>query len=371
MEPVTHFLTGACISRAGLNRKSAWSTFAAVLAAEAADIDILWGLGGPVEGLKHHRGITHTFLAAPVVAAACVGAAWGMDQLWQRWRRARAAAQAEQSIVAGQEKIHWGWLCLTSLLAALSHLFLDWTNNYGVRPFYPFWPKWFAGSVVFIWEPLLWVLLFSAIFFPWIFGLVGSEMGAHKRKFRGQGWAIFALVGMVLVWGWRWTERTHALAVLENLQVTADPIRRMDLEPYPLDPWKWHAILETSEYYQMAEVNSRTNAIDTDSHRDRMYRPQWTPAVEAAKHSPLGQVYLDWSTWPVLRDVGQEPIPGIEPPHLPPGHTWTTVEFSDLRWGYRFAGSSQVQRHKTLAGAVYIVDGQEEDGMMLHGREQK
>ena len=32
MEPITHFLTGACIGRAGLNRKTAYATLAAVLA---------------------------------------------------------------------------------------------------------------------------------------------------------------------------------------------------------------------------------------------------------------------------------------------------------------------------------------------------
>ncbi len=68
MEPVTHFLTGACIGRAGFNRKTAYATLAAVLAAEAADLDVFWGFAGPVEELKHHRGITHTFWAVPVVA---------------------------------------------------------------------------------------------------------------------------------------------------------------------------------------------------------------------------------------------------------------------------------------------------------------
>ena len=49
MEPVTHFLTGACIGRAGFNRKTAYATLAAVLAAEAADLDVFWGFAGPVE----------------------------------------------------------------------------------------------------------------------------------------------------------------------------------------------------------------------------------------------------------------------------------------------------------------------------------
>ena len=32
MEPVTHFLTGACLGRSGFNRKTAYATLAAVLA---------------------------------------------------------------------------------------------------------------------------------------------------------------------------------------------------------------------------------------------------------------------------------------------------------------------------------------------------
>ena len=43
MEPFTHFFTGACMGRAGLNRKTAYATLAATLAAEAADMDIFWG----------------------------------------------------------------------------------------------------------------------------------------------------------------------------------------------------------------------------------------------------------------------------------------------------------------------------------------
>ena len=35
-------------------------------------------------------------------------------------------------------------------------LLLDWTNNYGLRPFFPFNPRWYAGSFVFIAEPVMW-----------------------------------------------------------------------------------------------------------------------------------------------------------------------------------------------------------------------
>ncbi|MGC2697787.1 MAG: metal-dependent hydrolase, partial [Candidatus Angelobacter sp.] len=62
MEPVTHILTGACLGRAGLNRKTGLATLTLALAAEAPDIDSLSYFGGSVTGLQHHRGITHSFL---------------------------------------------------------------------------------------------------------------------------------------------------------------------------------------------------------------------------------------------------------------------------------------------------------------------
>src|SRR5664280_784593 len=139
MEPVTHFLTGACISRAGLNRKTAYATVVAVLAAEAADMDIFWSIAGPVEELKRHRGITHTLLGAPFVAAVVVGLVW-LLHWWQQNRRRNKTAPQED-----RQPVHWGWLYCIGLVAALSHLALDWTNNYGVRPFFPFNPRWYAG----------------------------------------------------------------------------------------------------------------------------------------------------------------------------------------------------------------------------------
>lgn len=365
MEPVTHFLTGACISRAGLNRKTAYATLTAVLAAEAADVDIFWGLAGPVEELKRHRGITHTLVGAPFVAAAAVGFVWLLHHWLERRRRKKGTAHEQQ-------EVHWGWLYGIALIASLSHLVLDWTNNYGVRPFFPFNPRWYAGSIVFIVEPVLWALLFAAMLMPWILGLTDAEIGARKRRFRGQGWAIFALLGMVVLWGWRWMEQAQARASLENIQVTTEPISRMAFEPYPVNPYRWHAIMETPEYYQTAEVNTWSDDVDTDAHRDVIYKPEVTPAVEAAKQTELGKVYLDWGTWAVVRDVGQEPVPGSPPPDLPPGRKWTTVEFTDLRFAYSFlATRGEGSRNTPLGGWVYIVDNHEEAGQGMGWRAQK
>jgi inner membrane protein len=377
MEPVTHFLTGACIGRAGLNRKTAYATLAAVLAAEAADIDVLWGLAGPVEGLKHHRGITHTFLAVPVMAAAAVGLVWLFDR-WRRTRSSRSANALNQNVkvpTAPPQALRWGWLYLTALLSALSHLLLDWTNNYGLRPFFPFNPHWYAGSFVFIAEPVLWALLLSALIVPWLLGLIGGEIGVRRTAFRGRGWAIFALTGMVLLWGWRWAEQGRARVLAENTQIAATPVKRMALEPYPINLFHWHAILETAEYYQTAEINTLSGEIVSDPRQDVIYKPAATAATEAAKRTLLGQVYMDWGSWVVVRDVGPEPIPGpvpgLKPPQLPLNRTWTTVEFYDLRFDYPFLGAGRTSGRQPLSGWVYIVDGRDEAGEAMNGREQR
>ena len=418
MEPVTHFLTGACLGRAGFNRKTAYATLAAVLAAEAADLDIVWGLAGPVEELKHHRGITHTFVAVPVMAGVVVGAVWVLDW-WLRRRKADPLRQAQGKLstpvaaaafaqedssgadlkrrgesggfppfpqkdaermehpdrLRNQEsrfgqRVHWGWLYLTAVVAGLSHLLLDWTNNYGVRPFFPFNPKWYAGSFVFIAEPVLWGLLLLAMAMPWLLGLADREIGARKKPFRGQGWAVFALAGMVTLWCWRWGEHAQGLTMLQNMQVAREPVTRMALEPYPVNPYRWHAILETQDFYQTAEVNTWTGSIDSDPTQDVLYKPADTPAVDAAKQTELGRVYLDWGRWAVVRDLGPVPVAGMTPPVLSPLRHWTTVEFSDLRFHYRFLPTQDAATRSTLSGWVYIVDGQDDAGEAMGGREQ-
>jgi inner membrane protein len=375
MEPITHFLTGACIGRAGLNRKTAYATLTAVLAAEAADVDVFWSFAGPVEELKHHRGITHTFIGAPVVAAAVVGAVWLLDRSVKKRRQRKLAASGSKdpggTVFKAPQPVHWGWLYATALIAALSHLLLDWTNNYGLRPFFPFNPRWYAGSFMFIAEPVLWALFFLAFAVPGLFGLIAGEIGAKRKQFRGQGWAVFALAGMALLFGWRWSEHGRAGSLLEHTQVADVPVTRVAIEPYPVNPFRWHAILETASYYQTAEIDTRAGTIDSDPQQDAIFKPPATAAVEAAKQTPLGKVYLDWGTWAVVHDVGQVPVAGMEAPNLLPNRSWTTVEFTDLRFAYSYLGTGKASGRSPLSGWVYIVDGHDDAGEAMGGREQR
>ena len=385
MEPVTHFLTGACLGRAGFNRKTAYATLAAVLAAEAADLDIFWGFAGPVDELKHHRGITHTFWAVPVVAGVVVGAV-ALLHLWREKRRRRAATRrllnprhpsktqkrprrrprASRSTGAGSTSPPASPRSATSCSTGPTTTACV-RSSRSIRTGTPAAscssPSRFSVG-----------LFFLAFVIPWLLGLADREIGARRTQFRGQGWAIFALAGMLVLGCVRWAEHAQALAMLGNTNLASEPARRTAAEPYPVNPFRWHAILETPDFYQTAEINTWTDTIDSDSQRDVLYKPADTPAVEAAKRTPLGQVYLDWGTWAVVRDVGQESAPGMDPPKLPPNRTWTTVEFTDLRFDYPFLGtrgaSTAASARSPLTGWVYIVDGRDDAGEAMNGREQ-
>jgi inner membrane protein len=341
MEPVTHFLTGAVLARAGFNRKAAYATLAMTLAAEAPDLDVLWAAGGPVAAFQHHRGITHTFLGLPFEGLVVLGAVW----LIHRWRVRHAASKpaspspaypADQPIVRPltAAPVRWGLLYGFVLIALLSHLLLDWTNNYGLRPFFPFNPHWYADSIVFIFEPVLWLVLLTALIAPALFGLIGSEVGARKPVFRGRGWAIAALAAMVALWGWRQVEHDAAVQLASTAAYGPNSmgaeVLRVTASPYPVNPYRWHTVVETPAFYQIASVDTFRSTLATNPEQDLFYKPADTPATLAAKRSWLGQVYLDWSTWPLVADIG----PAAQPDAAPSAPAWTAVSFRDLRFMY-------------------------------------
>ncbi len=275
MEPVTHFLTGACLGRAGSNRITAYATLAMVLAAEAPDIDILWSIRGPVAGFEHHRGITHTFLGAPFMALIVTGAIW----LWHLWRTRTAARAIDSPTEKNCPPVRWVWIWFLALLADFSHLLLDWTNNYGLRPFFPFNPRWYAGNIFFIFEPVLFAALLAALLIPAILGLADREIGVRRQRFRGRGWAIFSLCIAVVLGCWRWAEHERALHLLAQQNYQDEAPLRMTVSPYPGDVFKWFGVVETTDFYQTAILNTRTGDFTSQAPADVYYKQPQTPAI--------------------------------------------------------------------------------------------
>jgi inner membrane protein len=315
LEPVTHFLTGACMSRAGFNRKTALATLTMVLAAEAADLDVLWEIKGPIAAFQHHRGITHSFVGAPFVA----GATLGFVYLLQWWRTRSGKPGTSRSKL----EVRWGYLYWLALLAALSHILLDYTTAYGIRMFEPFDWRWYSWDIVFIIDPLILVALILGLVVPSLFGLINQEIGVRSVGPRGRGGAIFALACLVLVWGFRDYQHRRALnAMGAVLYQRAVPLK-LAAYPYWVNPFRWHGVVETESFFQTVAVNSMAPAVDERSEAYTYYKPEETPVTETAKASHFGQVYLDWAVFPLTQtELLQRRFKGY------------LVRFEDLRFEY-------------------------------------
>ena len=155
----------------------------------------------------------------------------------------------------------------------------------------------------------------------------------------------------------------HAIALVRATPPTREALVRVAALPYPVNPFVWHALIETPNAYVGATVHTRTDEVETDSYDNTIHKPPVTPAVAAAKQSYLGQVYLDWSSWPLTEDLGNVAVPGQSPP--PPGYR--TVVFRDMRFGYSLTAGRQ-----GALSAYVIVDPRDRiDSSFMNGREQK
>jgi inner membrane protein len=324
LEPITHFLTGACIARAGLNRKTALATATVTLAAEAPDMDVLGRLHGPVFGFEHHRGFTHSILGVVLVSALVTALMYAIWRL--RGRRTKDPNLPPR----------WDLLFLFSYLAGLSHVLLDFTNNYGVRPFWPFSERWYSWDIVFIFEPVMFVMLLLGLILPSFFALIRDEIGARQRGPKGRQAASLALIGVVLLWGVRDFEHRRAVAALESrLYEGAEPQR---VSAYPLwnNPFRWFGVVETRNFFALVPVDSSRPVVD-DAHLEIRYKPEETPVTLAAKKSYLGRAYLDWAQYPLT--ITESLDSG--------GYL---VQFEDLRYAYAWRGSAR----KPLSAGVEL-----------------
>jgi inner membrane protein len=332
LEPITHFLTGACLGRAGLNRKTALATATVTLAAEAPDLDVLGEFKGRVFGFAHHRGFTHSFLGIALVSAAVVGF---MYLIW----RLRGRKLKDPNLPP-----RWGLLFVFAYLAGLSHILLDFTNNYGVRPFWPFSEKWYSWDIVFIADPVILVLLAGGLVLPALFSFIDREIGVRRKVPAGRWGATVALLCLVTLWGVRDYEHRRAVNALESRTYeSANPIR---VSAFPLwwTPFRWVGVTETQNLFATTIVDSTKPEVDPDGNMQILYKPEETPVTLAAKRSYLGRHYLDWAQYPITET---EPL----------ASGGFVIRFKDLRFDQPgHSGRSVLEAYVELEHNLKVVD---------------
>jgi len=309
MEPLTHALTGVALGRTGLKHWCPRGALVVTLAAITPDIDILANLWGAATYLHYHRHLTHSLVMLPLTAllpllAASVGA----------WRQFR-----------------WGRAWALAMIGVASHVAIDWTNSYGVRPFLPFSERWFYLDLFSLYDLWLWAVLLVAAFAPLLGRLVSAEIGARPGS--GRGLAICALVFFAGLGLWRWVHHERAVAVLESRLYQGEAPTRVAALPSRASPWLWRGIVETPSFYSIHNVDLR-GEFDPAAGRV-VYQPEPTPAEaaawEAARQTRDFDIFRRFARFPLRRfSPLEEPEQGLR------------VEMSDLRFGEPRSGRFSV-----------------------------
>jgi inner membrane protein len=296
LDNLTHTLTGLMLARSGLGKYAPRGALLLMLAANAPDIDVVSWLGGPLNYLRYHRGITHSLIAMPVVALLPIAIVWLIER----------------------KRLPWWNMFWLSLIGVGSHLVMDLTNSYGIRLFLPFSGRWLRLDMVNIVDVVIWGILIVATLAPALSRLVSSEIGA--RAATGRGWAIAALCLLSLYEFGRYLGHERAVATLNTrIYEGAAPLRTAAF-PHALSPLAWNGLVETGNDYILLPVNLTTEFDPTVGHRFIKAEPG--PAIEAARKTSTFRTFLNFSAFPLWR---------VTPVSDPEGGS--KVEVFDLRFG--------------------------------------
>jgi inner membrane protein len=352
MDNLTHSLIGLAAAKAGLEKLSPGVTPLCLVAANIPDADVVTLIWGRWTYLHHHRGITHSIVGTIALALLLPLVFYIGDRLIARIRKRAPVIRLRGLLIA-------------SLLVSATHPFMDWTNNYGVRPLLPWSSRWFYGDFVFIIDPFLWLILGGAAF------LVTS-----KSKKQKAGWLLLALIPSYVImfasraavpgatvvrifWfaalvtfvvlfmreaGKRWGARipltalgiasiylaglfvVHTVALryaqAEGIKIaTSNGERALEIAAMPTaaNPFQWQCVVETDK----AAYRFHVSLLGNDSEEPiRHPKPEAvkSPALSQAIDDNRARVFLDFARFPVVRVVGEDCL------------TQTLVQFADLRY---------------------------------------
>lgn len=226
---------GAMWRQAGTPQHPApWqAVWAGALAAAFPDIDAITQLGGDFFYLRHHRGITHSALLAPL---------WGLllAVLFARGFGGGRAVPGE-----GRPRGAWKSFYVISVLGIWLHIAGDWITQFGTMLLAPFSNARFGLGAVFIIDLVLSGILVAAL--------------ALAAALPRQRWPALLGLGGAVAWvGLCWVGRQEALAAAaahaKGQGITAQAIEVM---PRPASPFNWTLAVFDGREYHVAHVNAR------------------------------------------------------------------------------------------------------------------
>lgn len=281
MDNLCHSLVGMALSRAGLHKRTALATSTLVIANNLPDIDV-GVFATNTLAMSFRRGWTHGVLAQLTLPIVLTGAML----LYDRYRN---KSPAGERVVPSQ-------ILLLSYIGVLLHVFMDFTNSYGVRLLMPFSEAWFYGDALYIVDPWLYLMLG-----------IGWWLGKRNARFARIGVALAAIY-VVAMLASNVIARREVASGLARAGRPADT--RFMVTPVVVNPFRREVVIDVGDRYEKGNL-----WFDPLPH----FRPAGfgiekgfeQPDAQQPLQTALARAYLRWSRFPFVQVNPSVPPEGI------------------------------------------------------------
>jgi inner membrane protein len=325
------------MAESGLKRLTPLAASTLIIAANLPDLDGACYLHSADLAFAFRRGWTHGVLAIVLLPVVLTAVMTAFDRHVRRRRSPRDLPARPRALLA------------LSLIGVLSHPFLDWLNNYGIRLLMPFSDRWFYGDALFVVDPWIWLVLGGAVMLgstthkpgivTWVVIGVGTTLLLVFNPLVA-GWA--RLSWLVSIGAWLaarvWVQERHRPRIaaaalllaaayiglmiggsrLAERQIRGLAHRRgwapsqVAAMPVPTEPFRRTVIVVTPGQYLFVAVNWLSGPAP-DVEPTVFLRGTHDPIVEAALAAPFVQGVRRWLRFPSyevlpLRDGGHRVI---------------------------------------------------------------
>ncbi|MBN1943583.1 MAG: metal-dependent hydrolase [Phycisphaerae bacterium] len=320
MDTITQGLLGAATAQCGFRQKIGRdATWAAFVAGVLPDGDIFFsrvsewfGNGRFMDGLRYHRGWTHSLVAIPVLALLVAGAWWAL----RRWRLRRGGVSRRGSPVG------FGWLYACCFVAVATHGLLDACTSYGTQLLWPFSTNRLAWDCV----PIIDLIYTPLLILTLVLCYAARKIWRRPERAARVSLAV-GVVGMVLSTGYLAAGRVcHDIARYRGLETVGDR-QILSAEAYPMfgSIFLWRVVVQTPKDWYVLRVH-----LFGDKRKDRKMMSRAAkltpepPEVHRARQTEAYALFDWFARGQVRTDAHREDKAVI-------------VEFHDMRYGRRAA----------------------------------
>lgn len=313
MENIAHTLFGAALGQTGLKKLSRYGMPTLMISANLPDIDLLWSYYSDTSYIIHHRGFTHTFLGI-------------FPQMFILSAIIYFIAKKRKE---DDSNLSFSNLLLLSFIGLMSHISLDYLNDYGIRPFSPFSENMYLAGSIFIVDAWFWLLLGGYVFltislnnfllllftifsilstllitlFPMpeipfisrviypvtILTLAFVRFKAGKINNSKLGVFTFSTFFIYLVTTMQLRNLANNHFLNNKDKIVKEMIKKYQISPSALNPFKWNFLVATEDYIYSGNINS--------------LKPEWTvnEKIPTNFSSALAQKALKTKTGEIMK----------------------------------------------------------------------